>query len=283
MGGALLRKVTSMPMKHPLATLVVVLTLQSASTALARGESDSPPVQTDPASPTMALGSIEKNPISTCLACHQDTQPKSIPEGSPFEPLLPRQFSVEWYYFNVRSETPPPYGALPDTDTRGHGVTHYDWDRKSMIEIYEDVCVNRFPSGHKFPCRFLHVGGTAYYMTFEKSAYDAPKSCCVLLKPPFYPVRPDFVSLQMTYQKRMSFDHKDTDWWLLDVHYPSRYFGYGFDTKTREPVAFWYRVLDGWGQQNFYNLRKAQPDPALFEVPAMCQEAKLCNTTRAGQ
>ncbi len=270
-------------MQRFLMMLLVALALQPAGDTLARDKARPAPVQTDAESPTMALGSVEKDPLSTCLACHQDAKPASIPKGSPFEPLLPRYYSAEWYYFNVRTEAPPPYGGLPDTDTKGHGVTHYDWDRKSMIEIYEDVCVNRFPSGHRFPCRFLHVGGTAYYMTFEKSAYEAPKSCCVLLKPPFYPVRPDFVSLKMTYQKRMPFDHKDTEWWLLDVHYPSRYFGYGFDTKTREPVAFWYRVLDGWGQQNFYNLRKERPDPAVFEVPTQCHQAKLCNTTRAGQ
>jgi hypothetical protein len=268
-------------MRHSLLIFVFVLVLPVFGEVFA-GEAERPPTEpTDSASPTMALGSVEKDPISTCLACHSDERPQAVPRGSPFEPLLPRQYSAEWYYFNVRSETPPPYGKMPDTDTKGHGVTHYDWDRKSMVEIYEDVCVNRFPSGHKFPCKFLHVGGTAYYMTFEKSAHDAPKSCCVLLKPPFYPVRPDFVSLQMTYQKRMPFDHKDADWWLLDVHYPSRYFGYGFDSKTREPVAFWYRVLDGWGQQNFYNLRRERPDPAVFEVPALCQQAKFCNTTRA--
>lgn len=263
--------------------LVALSLLPLARVALAGDTPAQASSQTDAASPTMALGSVEQDPLTTCLACHRDAKPTSLPQGSPFEPLLPRHYSAEWYYFNVRIEAPPPYGTLPDTDTKGHGVTHYDWDRKSMLEIYEDVCVNRFPSGHKFPCRFLHVGGTAYYMTFEKSAYDAPKTCCVLLKPPFYPVRPDFVSLAMTYQKRMPFDHKATDWWLLDVHYPSRYFGYGFDSKTREPVAFWYRVLDGWGQQNFYNLRKQRPDPAVFDVPAMCQQAKLCNTTRAGQ
>lgn len=240
-----------------------------------------PPASDD--SPTIALGSVEKDPVSTCLACHMDEQPAAAPAGSPFEPLLPRHYSAEWVYYNVRQEAPPPYAEVPDTDTRGHGLTYYDWDRKAMVEIYEEVCVNRFPGGHQFPCKFLHVGDTAYYMTFERSAYDEPATCCVVLPPPFYAVRPDFVSLKMTYQKRMAMGEHDGEWWLLDVHYPSRYFGYGFDRDTREPLAFWYRVLDGWGQQNFYNVRKERPDPAVFAVPARCEAAPMCRTTRASE
>lgn len=232
---------------------------------------------------TIALGSIEKDPRSTCLACHSGDEPGAPPAGSPFEPVLPEYFTTEWYYYDVPGDPPPPYDRTPDTGVRGHGYTYYDWSKKAMVEVYEDVCVNRFPEGHRFPCKFVHVGDTAYFLNHADGIQAEPRSCCVVLEPPFYPTRPDFVSLRMTYQKRMPLDHKPAQWWLLDVHYPSRYFGFGFYEETREPAAFWYRVLDGWGQQTYYNFKRERPEDTVFAVPGICHQAPPCRAVRAGE
>lgn len=245
------------------------------------------PPASPPASPgegeasTIALGSVEADPRATCLACHGDQEVAAAPPGSPFDPVLPSAFVTEWYYYNVRSDTPPPYDRTPDAAVKGHGYTYYDWSKRAMVEVYEDVCVNRFPSGHQFPCKFIHVGEVAYFVEHRRGIREPPNSCCVVLEPPFFPTPPNFVSLEMRYQKSMPLDHKDAHWWLLDVHYPSRYFGFGIYTETGEPAAFWYRVLDGWGQQTYYNFRRESPDDSVFDIPALCREAALCNAVRA--
>ena len=147
-----------------------------------------------------------------------------------------------------------------------------------MTEKYIDKCINIFPEGRDYPCQFLSVGDKTYFIKFQKQDERlVPSSCCLWSKGGFWAPRPDVLK-NMRYDRSTFVEGETIQWWILDIPLPGP-FGYGLTEAKLLPKAFWFPVIEGWVQQEFYNFSRRKPDQSQFFIPKICrasiQECKL--------
>jgi len=206
-----------------------------------------------------------------CLQCHGNQEPDPPALGEKTPPKLPSQFSMEWQMFEFPPNQRPPWPTLPVSHSSFRGQTFYDWDRKSMTEIYPERCIDIFPSGRDFPCQFLSVRDRTFFITFRSGITADPDSCCLWRKEGFWAPRPD-VLFTMRFDQSMGAQGQKTDWWVWEIPLPGP-FGYGLSHDRLEPVAFWFPTLSGWVFQRFSHFSSQVPPAQSFEIPKLCRSA----------
>jgi len=205
-------------------------------------------------------------------------------------PKLPLQFQMQWRMvatINNNISIPLDWNPLPPKGVQylvGSGSTYYDWDRKAMLEIYDDFCVPIFgPLGDRtnlFKCNFLNVNLTSYLISEPPSPFP---SCCVFGSQVFHPPAPDFLK-HMNFNSAGQLFDKQVDWWVLDTNTddPAEPFGYGFykninpETKIRDPAAFWFRTVNGFTVQYFRKFEIKTPNQSTWDLPKICINAPSC-------
>lgn len=196
-------------------------------------------------------------------------------------PSWPEHFQTKWTIYDVPHEQPwPPYSAEPATPyAAGSGATYYDWAKRAIIEVYNDFCVPIFVNGSNWPCRFLNVDNVAYLISPSK--LSGFPDCCVFGKP-WSPPEPTFLDAPGIFLNQTSkLGGAPVDWYEMpgsaDEGAP---FGYGFfKTETqgwRTPAGFYFRAVQGWTQQNFYDFEVKVPDAHWFDLPPQCKSAPSC-------
>jgi len=69
-------------------------------------------------------------------------------------------------------------------------------------------------------------------------------------------------------------DDRKVNWWILDIPLPGP-FGYG-TYDGNKPFAFWFPVISGWVQQEFFDYKEEKPDSKFFKLPEICSEETTC-------
>jgi hypothetical protein len=198
--------------------------------------------------------------------------------GAPAPPVLPQYFQGNFTEYTAPLTGPPPYvNGVPDAPfVASRGFVYYDWDLESMIEERHDYCVNIFSFGNDFPCTFQNVNGTSYLITFNKTASLPP--CCVFGQP-WHPPRPDFLRRDPTSHIAATapWDGAAMNWWELpSVPAPTGPFFYTFwasalnDTAPQVYHSFSFPGMEGWIQQNFFNIEATKPHPSVWDLPEEC-------------
>jgi hypothetical protein len=129
--------------------------------------------------------------------------------GEPADPRYPDYWSSNWTMYRVFNgylENPPPYDGAPPPVLRpgrdyeiSRGATYYDstWRGPSgegaMMEHYQDRCLPIFPISNHFSCSFISLGGTAFFVTYNKDRPKGMPPVC-LFSPLNHAPRPDFIS-----------------------------------------------------------------------------------------
>lgn len=208
-------------------------------------------------------------PPNACLKCHgnQEPQPPAASEKNP--PTLGQQFSMDWLMYEVKGEQAPPFSDISNPHKVIRGQTHYNWPERKMTEIYLDQCINIFPDGNNFSCKFISLRDKTYLMKFPLRDLRKPKSCCLWSKEPFWTPRPD-VLLNMQFHKEGKLGDQKVNWWIHDMPLPGP-FGYGIENGSSKPAAFWFPVIGAWVQQNFSNYSEKAPPAAVFDLPEVCR------------
>lgn len=203
---------------------------------------------------------------NACLHCHGNQPPVGSATQSP--PLLSPSFSMNWFMYEFEGERVPPFSTILLPYRISRGRTHYDWATRKMTEIYEDRCIDIFPSGNEFSCQFLSVREKTYFIRYALGDLSKAESCCLWSKEPFWAPRPD-VLLNMSFQQNKEINQEPADLWFYDIPLPGP-FGYATARNSSRPVAFWFPVIGGWVQQNFSHYVSTRPDSAVFELPGLC-------------
>jgi hypothetical protein len=212
-------------------------------------------------------------PANTCLRCHGNNAPSN---SNSLAPNWAQQFSMNWNMYEFVSKESPPFATIPQPNQVSRGETHYDWPERKMIEIYYDRCINIFPSGNDFSCKFISDHDKTFFIKFPLRNLEKPKSCCLWSKDAFWAPRPDVLK-NMSFQKKTLNSGKTVNWWIYDIPLPGP-FGYGTVDGSAEPVAFWFPVIGAWVQQNFSDYVQSKPDPKVFELPELCgDQVKVCH------
>lgn len=206
-----------------------------------------------------------QNEHDWCQTCHSNQTPSHSVE---YAPLLPQQFSMDWKMYEFVSQQRPPVQKIENPDQVIHGSTYYDWERKSMTEVYREHCIDIFPLERNYPCQFTSIENKTYLIRFDKIDAEKPQSCCLWQKNNFWAPRPDVI-LNMKFDQNINFQTKETHWWILDIPFPGP-FGYGF-YRNHTPAAFWFPVISGWVQQEFENFREGKPAEKHFQLPKICK------------
>lgn len=210
---------------------------------------------------------------SACLRCHGNTAPDS--RNANRSPVWAHQFSMDWTMYEIKSRERPPFENIPVGSSHTQGRTYYDWTSKKMVEIYFHRCINIFPNGNNFSCKFISDHDRTYLIKFPIGRFGKPDSCCRWSRDAFWAPRPDVLQ-NFSFQKTSTFADNSVNWWIHDVPLPGP-FGYGTEVTTGEPVAFWFPVIGAWAQQNFSGYTRQNPDPRVFALPAICGEGvPLC-------
>jgi hypothetical protein len=222
-----------------------------------------------------SLARTAKSEENLCLRCHGNLpalSPISTGVGEPLAPILPMRYQMDWVMHEVQSEDRPPFFDLEGSPGRSTAVlpgrTFYDWTQHKMVEVYLDRCINIFPSGNDFACKFISSGNTTYLVKYPRGNLRRADSCCRWSDGDFYAPRPD-VLRNFQRQNQSTHDGRTTNWWVLEEPMPGP-FGYGLDSPTNEPLTFWFPVIGAWAQQNFSNFSTAPPDPEVFAIPELC-------------
>lgn len=219
-----------------------------------------------------------KNEKNTCLQCHGNIPPRlsKIDDQDTPPPLLKESFSMKWKMYEFQSVQSPPFFEIPSLHTVINGETHYHWGKKAMTEIYYNRCIDIFTSGNNFSCQFLSVGEKTFLIKSKINHFDRNKisSCCLWSHGPFWAPRPDVLK-NMLKDKQNSSIWRKVDWYELNIPLPGP-FGYGVDKLTGNPFAFWFPVISGWVQQNFYDYSEPVKDESYFEIPQECKRPQLC-------
>lgn len=227
----------------------------------------------------------------------------------------PAVFSTQWDIAVTNTTTPPPYaetGLPPAASSRyGRGATYYSWKERALREDYHDFCVPIFPpsvGGFDFPCTFLNVEDTSYFLTTSSGRTPPSLPECCIFERPWHAPPPDFlVKLHddLDYEGTIPFspaESHSTRVWQWDV--PSNEggpFGYGFcgDTCPPEGAGEGGSVADGvpsmfyfaaippftYTVQVYRDFHAVPPPPGVFTIPDECQNAVQCpnfpNITRS--
>jgi len=168
--------------------------------------------------------------------------------------------------YEYRSSSRPPITRLPVDTKFIDGVTHYDWDRRAMTEIYHERCIDIFSAGRDFSCQFLSKKNKTYFI---KNLGEEKESCCRWSAGDFWAPRPDVLST-MKFDEHSNLRGRDVFWSWLDIGLPGP-FGYGLFNASKEPAAFWFPVIGGLVQQEFYHFRTSDIDRDLFSLPLSCK------------
>lgn len=214
------------------------------------------------------------NSNQACLQCHGNKPATPPSDGSPRAPLWKNQYSMNWEMYELPVSETPPLLEIPAERLVSRGKTFYDFTKKKMAEFYQDRCLNIFASGNNFSCKFISSYGKTHLIRYELGNLTRPQSCCLISAEPFWAPRPD-VLRNMSLQQKSGTGRETVNWWILDTPLPGP-FGYGTTDRTKEPVAFWFPVINGWVQQNFSDYSDKAPAPISFALPAMCRNAEVC-------
>jgi hypothetical protein len=191
-------------------------------------------------------------------------------------PLIPEFFTCNFTEFTAPLTGPPPYvNGVPQPPfkaTRGH--TFYDWHVKNLIEVRVDYCVNIFPTmNNTFPCTFWNINGTSYLTSVGAPALP---SCCIFGNP-WWPAPPDFLRnrVNSTWAGEMAWDATNASWWANDdIPPPTGPFLWSFRDGDKSPQlysSFSFPGIEGWMEQNFFNVDTTTPPPAsTWDLPAEC-------------
>ncbi len=200
--------------------------------------------------------------------------------ADPLPPVLPTAFVANFTEYTAPLTGPPPYvdGVPGAPFFASRGAVFYDWSSMSMIEERYDYCVNIFPEGNMYPCTFFNTHNVSYLLR---------NNTCCLFGQPFHPPRPDFLR---TSEKAYLRDTRPwagdaASWWEVpSIPPPTGPFWYAFNASHTpdEPqvyLSFSFPGINGWVQQNFFNVRVGPPPPHTFDVPALCRVPSLpsCN------
>lgn len=195
------------------------------------------------------------------------------------QPTWPTTFITDWLLYHVPAEDPmPPYsnGAIPTPHRTGRGRTFYDWRKFALLEEYYDFCVPIFVEGFNFTCHFLNIGNVSYFVTFDDRPSWAP-ACCIFGKP-WLPPSPSTVSSELPFYKKEEFLGRPVNWYRTTPP-TGLVFGYGFyaDMEAQPPAEFFFNAQQGWALQDFHNFSSDVPPEEKWEVPAACDNVKVCN------
>jgi len=218
---------------------------------------------------------------SACLKCHGNITPV-VPErrSNRVPPLWPHQYTVNWKMYEFKSETRPPFLKIPSPHKVIRGKTYYDWSQQSMVEVYFDRCIDIFPKGNQFSCKFISKKNKTYLVKSRLGEVEKIKSCCLWSNSSFWAPRPDVLRNMKFEKETRTNDGTEILWWIYDIPLPGP-FGYGTTKKDSEPAAFWFPVISGWVQQNFHNFSKSKPDAQVFDLPSKCNtKIELCDSER---
>ena len=198
-------------------------------------------------------------------------------------PINPNYYSFEWKIFTTATENPPPIDHTTSKDIRlmGNGRTYYDWEKRSMLEIYDDFCVPIFEYPNKnfrFPCQFLNVEEKVFLRIFDEPSRP---ECCLFAEN-FHPPKPTFaVDNKLTYNSTITIDNDIVDFFTLNIPTPGPFY-YGWKKEKingfRVPAAFSFPTVEpeGWTEQNFFNFKNEKPAKEIFEIPEECKNIKPC-------
>ncbi len=172
------------------------------------------------------------------------------------------------YEFTLPNDKRPPLASIPKEHSLLRGMTHYDARGGKMTEIYYDKCIDIFPEGRDFPCRFLSLGDKTYFIRYDPDM--RVRDCRLWQKDSFYAPRRDVIR-HMTPDKLLAQpEQTEIEWWWLNEPLPGP-FGFGFMANTNKPYAFWFPVIKGWVQQEFYDYTSEEPESDVFALPVECQ------------
>jgi hypothetical protein len=176
---------------------------------------------------------------------------------------------MQWQMHEFESKERPPFSKVPSSRVL-RGITHYDWSKKAMTEIYYDKCIDIFPKGRDYRCQFTSLQEQTYFIRFEKMK---PASCCLWSKEGFHAPRPDVIR-NMSFDKNLKLAGKDAEAWVLDIPLPGP-FGYAFFKDSDVPATFWFPVISGWVQQDFNHFERKAPAADAFDLPDLCKAKDL--------
>ena len=197
---------------------------------------------------------------SKCLVCHGG---KHIELKKGF-PSYPDILSMKWKMFEFKSKGRPPFVEIPSDAKFILGETYYDVKKKMMTEIYHNKCIDIFPEGRNFSCQFLSVDSKTYFIRFLKD--NTIKDCRLWSKNAFYAPSQHVAHLMKKETKKLS-GHKS--WYVLDIPRPGP-FGLGFDQSLKKPMTFWFPVIQGWVQQEFFGHKFSVDRKDVFKIPKKC-------------
>jgi hypothetical protein len=196
-------------------------------------------------------------------------------------PTNPIFYQMEWNIYTVDKSNPPPINTTI-ARLNGTGRTFYDWESRSMLEIYDNFCVPIFESPNKdfkFPCHFLNTGEVVYLKVFNNPNRPA---CCIFARD-FHPPKPTFaIDTNLTYNATTFIDNNLVDFWTMNIPPPGPFY-YGWYRNItingyRQPAAFAFLTVEpeDFTQQNFYNFKLVRPDKSVFEVSNECLKSADC-------
>jgi hypothetical protein len=221
--------------------------------------------------PSVAKSSQPGNSSTqTCLVCHGNREP-AINPGSALKspPLLQNKYSMDWTMYEFKATQSPPFQSIPRPVLAMRGHTSYDWSEKKMTEVYFDRCIDIFPSGNDFSCQFISDHDKTYFITFKLKDLTKAQSCCLWSEDAFWAPRPDVLQ-NMKFQKQMAIQGEQANWWIYDIPLPGP-FGYGIGEQSSRPISFWFPVISGWVQQNFFNYAIDNVGNSDFDLPPICK------------
>jgi hypothetical protein len=195
---------------------------------------------------------------------------------SVLPPIIPSYFMTNFTEFTATPSGPPPYvdGVPQPPFKASRGYTWYDWSKKNIIEKRLDYCVNIFPDmDNTFPCTFQNVNGTSYLIS-EGAPHLPP--CCVFGQP-WYPAPPDFLrkNVNSTYGGKQPWGPTDAFWFANnDIAPPTGPFWWSFMgpelRETQLYSSFGFPGMNGWVQQNFFDVKVEEPPAAIWDLPSQC-------------
>lgn len=200
-------------------------------------------------------------------------------------PINANYYMMEWNIFTTDTSHPPPINEKLHPEYIRHlgtGRTYYDWEERSMLEVYDNFCVPIFENPNtdfQFPCQFLNVNEKVYLRVFNNTSRP---SCCLFAEN-FHPPLPSFAyDNNLKYNSTIKmYDNKYADFWSFNIPPPGP-FWYGWYRESinghRIPASFAFLTVEpeGWTIQNFFNYLNEKPSKEIFEIPKECKNVLKC-------